>query len=219
MLRRNGTLTWGTLWLALFGGCATEAQPTGERRGARPSSEGAAESLVHDVRRRFRLPVVDSATDKLSGWRSALDKGDAAGFDRDGTVWRPRFEPPRANVRSAGAEVSLPSRADDPFALRDERSTVALSVRLLGAVDVDGEPAEGYMVYRNALGASIHVIHRPTVYGTEDFILFEHAPASASLRYEIDLTEVAGLRLVPPVVEAVDAVSYTHLTLPTIYSV
>ena len=42
----------------------------------------------------------------------------------------------------------------------------------------------------------VHIVQRPHAEGTEDHVVFEEKPALEELRYQVDLTRVAGLRLV-----------------------
>ncbi|WP_394845127.1 hypothetical protein LZC95_49750 [Pendulispora brunnea] len=76
----------------------------------------------------------------------------------------------------------------------------------MGARDVPAEVAEGYAIFRDALGTGSHVLHRVTETGYEDFVTFEHAPAQEKIEYELALGEgAAGLRLVGNVLEIIDA--------------
>jgi len=63
-------------------------------------------------------------------------------------------------------------------------------------------------VYRSGLeidGRSFDVTYRPIAGGVEDFVYFHARPGREQLSYDVDLTRVAGLRLVEDVVELLDS--------------
>lgn len=125
-------------------------------------------------------------------------------FERDGAWIRPEL-PHRAAGQQRGAEVLLPARADSGFSLRDSRSSISLRVALVGARSVEAAFADGYVIYPAAAPEGGHVVHRPTLAGTEDYVLFDRAPAAAEIHYDVKLSDsVAGLRLVANVVEFLD---------------
>jgi len=49
------------------------------------------------------------------------------------------------------------------------------------------------------------LIHRPKHVGTEDYIVFNRKPDAEQLVYHVDVSAVAGLRLVANVLEFLDA--------------
>src|SRR5690606_35295614 len=127
-------------------------------------------------------------------------------FDRIGDRLVPHLPPSAlAGVRRR-AEVELPIRANDPFAVTDETSGLSMEVRLDGAHDAPVEIAGGYAVYRGAYGAGSDLVHRVTAEGTEDYIILARGPDEARVDYDIVLSDdVAGLRLVARTLELLDA--------------
>ena len=121
----------------------------------------------------------------------------------------------------ARAEVVLPSRADGAFRLRDERSGLSIDVGLVGATASAREESSGYIVYRSGYGNGAHIVHRPTLAGTEDYVFFpETLPETPELRYDVALGEgVAGLRLVSKTLEMLDADGTPRLRMAPPYAV
>ncbi len=109
------------------------------------------------------------------------------------------------------ARVTLPARAGAPLHVEDESSGLALDATMLHADDVAGEPVDGYVAYRGALGEGSTVVHRPTWEGTEDVVSLRD-PGSSELRYDLALgPRVAGLRLVSRTLELLDAAGAPRL--------
>jgi MYXO-CTERM domain-containing protein len=107
----------------------------------------------------------------------------------------------RALLRSA--TVELPLRADGAVRLEDDTSQVELTFALRGASSATIETTAGTALYRRALSGA-DVVHRPSAEGTEDFVVFESRPAREQLEYDVDVSRVAGLRLVENVLEFID---------------
>ncbi|WP_275936144.1 Kelch repeat-containing protein, partial [Sorangium cellulosum] len=106
------------------------------------------------------------------------------------------------------ASVTLPSHAAAGVRLRDEASGLAVTFSLEGARDVAAATVDGVTLYRQALvagGAFADVLHRVHPAGTEDFVYFEREPPRRALRYRVDVTMAAGLRLVENTLEFLDA--------------
>ncbi len=120
----------------------------------------------------------------------------ALDFDRDGRRLRPRFSDGAWKTVLHNAHVTLPEHANEPFHLRDDASSLAVTVTLEGAKHVRAEVADGYLVYPNAAPGGGDVLHRANVEGTEDYVLYEAKPAAKELHYRVALgQEVAGLRM------------------------
>ena len=154
----------------------------------------AARRRIESLRSRFLLappsPVIASAP--------------ATGFElRDGRahailpatakrgVWRP-------------ATVTLPLRASDPVRIEDDTSHTAVSFVLRGTMAAPIEVADGIALYASALDGLYDVVHRVHAEGTEDYVAFDHRPAKEELRYDVDVSGVAGLRLVSRTLEFLD---------------
>jgi len=108
----------------------------------------------------------------------------------------------RRRVR-ATARVELPEHANGEVVVGDDRSTVAVRFVLEGARAAHIEIADGIALYRGALDGA-DVLHRPTGEGTEDYVVFEEKPAREVLDYRLDVSRVAGLRLVSDTLELLD---------------
>jgi hypothetical protein len=90
----------------------------------------------------------------------------------------------------AGPEPHAPTArrqrsSDDPILLADARSKLTASIRLID-------------------GAGGAVRYRQTKSGTEDFVTFAQKPETEAVRYRVDVSRVAGLRLVDNVLEFLD---------------
>ncbi|MBI4700565.1 MAG: hypothetical protein HY744_05280, partial [Deltaproteobacteria bacterium] len=91
---------------------------------------------------------------------------------------------------------------------------------IAGARAVEGEAADGYLVYRGAAPGGGHLVHRVHAEGTEDYIAFDQPPAEAEVRYELALGDnVAGLRVVENVLEFVDTGGAPRLRMGAPYLV
>jgi hypothetical protein len=101
------------------------------------------------------------------------------------------------------ARVALPVSANDEVKLEDEVSHVSVRFALEFVRDARIEVATGMALYRGALNGA-DVIHRVHVEGTEDFVVFEQPPAREELRYSVDVSRAAGLRLVSNTLEFLD---------------
>jgi Kelch motif len=112
---------------------------------------------------------------------------------RSGKVTRldAKVLPRKADI--ASAVVQLAERANAPFKVQSEDG--AIEVKLLGAADVKGHVNHGLVVYPAALQGA-DVLHRPIPEGTEDFAHFVSRPAQEQLVYEVDVRQVAGVRVV-----------------------
>jgi hypothetical protein len=116
---------------------------------------------------------------------------------------------PRSFARHPAAEeieVTLASRANAGFSLRDRVSGVMVSVELVGARDVAIERSGDYALYRAGTADGSTLVHRLTAMGTEDYVELATAPADGSVSYDLRLgADVAGLRLVGRSLELLDA--------------
>jgi hypothetical protein len=80
-----------------------------------------------------------------------------------------------------------------------------MAFRLLGGAEVRAAEVDGLAVYAAGGPGHADVIQRTTHSGVEDFVYFDLQPEAEELRYQIDVTEVAGLRLRSNVLELLDA--------------
>ncbi|MEO8179083.1 MAG: kelch repeat-containing protein [Deltaproteobacteria bacterium] len=111
--------------------------------------------------------------------------------------------PERASAR---LELSLPERADEPFALRDARSELAIHVHSSGARAVAAQSVGALSVYAEAHGSGTALLLQPNEHGLEDYVSFSAPPAEPRVEYRVALgPEVRGLRLVARTLEFLDA--------------
>ncbi len=101
------------------------------------------------------------------------------------------------------ASVVLPARANGSVQLREDAGGMGIRFRMRGASDAPAAVAEGTVLYGGAYDGS-DVVHRAYSEGTEDFVVFERRPAREQLAYEVDVSEVPGLRAVGGAVEFLD---------------
>jgi hypothetical protein len=157
------------------------------------------------------VPESSSAAQLLDHYRSIfkgyLPAAPANGlqFMQRSDGMQPMLQQPKPTPNSHLAQVTLPNSADGAFHLLDVDGGLAADVKLHGGVGVPAQVAEGYAVYQGGkTGAD--VLHRPTLAGNEDFIVFPNVPAEPAISYEVVLgKDVAGLRLVANILEMLDA--------------
>lgn len=136
--------------------------------------------------------------------RAALGPPVATRFDLSNDRVEPTIpdEVRRRVVRAA--RVSLPLRAAGAVHLEDERSGMSVRFALRKARNTRVALGEGFAVYANALDGA-DVVHRVHAEGTEDFAIFPTRPRVEALEYDVDVSHVAGLRLVSGTLEFLDA--------------
>ncbi len=150
----------------------------------------------------------------------ALRAAQAQGFELEDGWLRPRFAAAAVADVSRRARVALSVRASDAFSVTDETSGVSVAVTLQDARPAPAEVAEGYVVYRGGHASGADLVHRVTAEGTEDFMLFEDAPAETAVAYRIALgDDVAGLRLIENTLELLDADGAPRLRMAPPYLV
>ena len=110
-------------------------------------------------------------------------------------------EAKRAVLRAASVE--LPLRADAMARVEDDATHVSIGFALRDASAAPIAVADGIAIYAGALAGS-DVVHRVHAEGTEDFVVFEAKPAREELVYEVEVSRVAGLRLVNGTLEFLD---------------
>lgn len=103
--------------------------------------------------------------------------------------------------------VTLPERADAHVFVRAP-SGMRLAFRLDGASDTGAELARGHTRFPKALAIGARrfdVTLVPIAGGVEDYVHFEVEPEQELVRYRVDVSEAAGLRLVADTLELLDA--------------
>jgi len=103
------------------------------------------------------------------------------------------------------ARVTVPVHANGAFELQDFGTGMHVQATLEGAQERPAEMAEGYAIYRQALGPDTSLLRRVMPNGTEDFVSFAQAPDDPSISYKVTLdSNVAGLRNVGNALELLD---------------
>jgi hypothetical protein len=97
------------------------------------------------------------------------------------------------------ARVTLPARGDGDVEVDDVRSSVAVRFHLEGAASATRADVEGLSVYADA-----GIVQRVSADRVEDFVAFDVAPQGEEARYVVDVSRVAGLRLVGASLEFLD---------------
>jgi len=192
--------------------------------GQSATQSAEARRLVSATQNRFALrapllkdhsPLLALAGAARGAQASVIPPSEAASFDRDGARLRPTLA---AGIQEAHAQLLFGPTASHPFRITDTRSGLWLEVAAPNARGVPAETADGYLVYRDALGTGSSIIHRVEAGGTEDFVVCADRTAAASVSYEVDLSpEVAGLRLVSNTLEALDASGAPRLRMSPPY--
>ncbi len=172
--------------------------------GARPhaSASGrlqatvAARARIAEVRARFRAGPTNQ--------NPVIGPGIASGFDWAGADHvQPVLAEDAKRAVLKSATVELPASADGAVRVEDDASHVAVAFALRGASTASISVANGVALYARAL-AGADVLQRPRAEGTEDFVAFDHAPVREELYYDVDVSRVAGLRLVANTLEFLD---------------
>jgi len=102
------------------------------------------------------------------------------------------------------ANVALPLSASGAVKLEDSSSKIAVAFSLDGMLDVKLAVKRGIGVYAKAYGEQADVVHRVHEEGTEDYVFFAERPARPELSYRVEVSRVAGLRLVSNTLEFLD---------------
>jgi hypothetical protein len=188
-------------------GCGLRSDAEGGSRGAAPTAamepvSRAASRVVDEVRSRFVLAHHEMPDEHKSLWdeiQEELARDDAPALrDPEVRSFARRGDGRLAPVvRAEKARVSLAAFADGRTEITSVDSPVAIEIALKGAGPRPAEAAAGYVVYRDALGQGAHVVQRATANGAEDYVLFPAKPAAEQLVYPVDVTRVAGVRVVP----------------------
>jgi MYXO-CTERM domain-containing protein len=166
-------------------GCTDGASSPSPAPGgpALPPATSAARERLRAIREQFPNAIDPSAADRFEATTDGL----------------------HAVTGARGAlSIDLPRDAAGVARVSDPASGVAVTFALQGAVPVSAMLVDGFVFYPAAAPSGGDVIHRVGPTGTEDFITFARAPEASSLRYRVDVRQVAGLRLVEDTLEMLD---------------
>jgi hypothetical protein len=182
----------GTALAALSEACTAErpspTPSTTEPQAVKPAPIADASPRLDALRRRFPA-VFGAAAAPHVRFERALDGGLVA----------------RVTADDKAATVELPAHADGPARVTDDASKKSARFSLVGAASVDAAVAGDVAIYAGAAPSGGDVVHRVSAAGTEDFVVFDAAPAREELRYHLDAGGFAGLRLVAGTLELLDA--------------
>ena len=183
-----------------------------------PNSQVAIE--VDRLRQRFRL--ADGSRGSFAAIGSGKIQRLDASAERPGALHA--VVPIPELKRGPWESTAKPVRVDLPLSARGvahvgDGSGVAVGFRLVGADNVEPEFGDGIVMYPGAYRGG-HVVHRATFTGVEDYVVLGERPPVEELHYEIDVSQVAGLRLVDDrVLELLDAGGAPRLRMNAPYLV
>jgi hypothetical protein len=171
------------------------ARPSSRTEGSRLGQSERAGRVVEQVR------AIVSA-EKSSVWQSSRASGVVA-FERANDRVKPLLDSSTVRRSRAPAHVELPGSADGDVTIVDRGSQLGVSFRVLGAPPAGIEATGELAVYDSPIAQRVWV-QRVHAEGLEDYVLFRKRPERAELRYRIDVSRVAGLRLISHVLEFLD---------------
>jgi uncharacterized protein (TIGR03382 family) len=105
---------------------------------------------------------------------------------------------------ASALEVHLPAFADETTSVGVPSSRMHIGKVLGDAKHVSRMDDGAWSLFRGGFGVA-DVLQRVHAAGVEDYVLFAHRPPVEELRYDLDISGVAGLRLVANQLEFLDA--------------
>jgi MYXO-CTERM domain-containing protein len=141
-----------------------------------------------------------------------------AGFEMRGGAFHALISSEARQAAPRTATVALPANARDPVWLEDDASHMRVSSSLLGAHDVAIATADGVAIYEGALPGADE-LQRVRAEGTEDYLVFHRRPEKEEIVYDVDVSRVAGIRLVANTLEFLDGGGAPRLRVPPPYIV
>jgi hypothetical protein len=108
--------------------------------------------------------------------------------------------------------IEQPSRADRTTFLTDTASGVRIGFRLRGASSAERTEIGDVSVY-----ADSGIVQRVGAVGLEDYVAFESRPPREEVTYELDVSRVAGLRVIGDTLEAFDSSGTPRLRMDAPY--
>lgn len=115
--------------------------------------------------------------------------------------------------------MELPKRASGQVTLDDTTNGMRASITLRSSSGARLEDIDGIAIYRDVLGPGVNWLHRAHAEGIDDFIIYPRAPAREELIYDLELTGVAGLRLVSSTLELLDVSGVPRLRMAPPYAI
>lgn len=193
MNRASTVIAWAGLSAMFLAGCAGDPRPfVDDERGAGGARRPAAD---RDVASR-RAPAPPPRQSDVPG---VPPTGAERIEVRDGAlvpVWGPSSR--------ATASLTLPMSASGAMRIASAEHAMRIAVSMPEARETTAELAHGMVTHRDALGPGVRLVVVPRPHGVEDFVVFEGRPVKEYVLYSIDVSEVAGLRLVANTLELLD---------------
>jgi len=115
--------------------------------------------------------------------------------------------------------VDLPVRADGSTRVTWRGTSFTVAFRMLDVESAEIALERGYARYAATTPAGPDIVHAPGPDGTEDYVLMPSPPELERVRYRLDVTRVAGLRLVERNLEFLDGRGTPRLRMAAPYLV
>lgn len=173
------------LGLVLGGACDSGAPTPGDRGEGAAAAQAAPERASRQLAPLRARYTALSRVDGAEALEASLDRMELGSADEPLTV------------------VQLPGIASDPLRVTDAATGVGVSVTLDAASDVAPLLEDDLAFYPDALGGA-HVVRKLLPHGAEDFVAFDSRPEKEEVRYQLELTGAAGVRVLPNLVEVLD---------------
>ena len=203
----------GALLLGVLASCTIERHEVAADRSleAAPALTTTLETRtrVEALRTRFHVRHVRNAAHSMrresaSTPVAVVGEQVATSFEAtDAATFHAVLPPGARQARSRTASVELPMRASGTVLVEDDASHLRVGFALLNTAATAVAVAEGLALYSRAV-AGADLVHRVHAEGTEDYVVFETKPELEQLTYDVDVSRVAGLRLVDDVLELLD---------------
>jgi hypothetical protein len=184
-MRRRTVFAWVGVPFVLAA-CSNGAGDANEHETAATLAAPDADRRVAGLRARFDVPAPTvTALEVSEGRAHPVLRADAV----------------RGTMKAA--RVDFPLAGNGSVSLTDQASKLSVSFALRGASEVPLSFTQGLAIYAGAFDDG-DVVHRAHAEGTEDYVLFEERPEREELLYDVDVSHVAGLRLVANTLEFLD---------------
>jgi Kelch motif/Galactose oxidase, central domain len=201
---------WLSAAVLVLCGCSSgRSEDSGAGRPAVAAPRVLEESSVGEI----RLRALVEAHRYREASLPVIRPGNAERYVTDGKSVRPVLFADRARGVARPAAVELPLSAASGVRVEDQRSGTRIAFAPAGIAPAPIEIADGLAIYLDAFGPGFDWVLRATAEGIEDFVVLPQRPPHESLEYSVDVSAVAGLRLVENVLELLDASGDPRLRL------
>lgn len=128
---------------------------------------------------------------------AVVSKGDAEHFMVQGERIRAQVSEQLKEQVSGPATIDLPKKAGGFVRLQPDTGSIGIEFALKGAkADVPFETADGLVNYPGAAPGGADMVLRVTADMVEDYVVLNEKPAHPYVDYAVNVSEIAGLRLV-----------------------